>query len=232
MLRRLKSEVLPELPLKTVDIVTVDIDAKAMKACEAYLEKFGGLDAVMEKLGKGLSFETMATVRSVLASAKIPAMLEYVEQYEEADEPVVVFSAHRAPIDQLAKRRGWEVITGDTPNKKRDDIVDAFQRGDLKGVGCTIKAAGVGITLTRAAYMLFVDREFTPALNWQAEDRISRIGQERPHFIKILAADHPLDVRLSELLSKKKDLIEASVDAARDIPVDATENNGDDHAQD
>ena len=149
--------------------------------------------------------------------AKIPALLKMVEDFEEQEEPLVVFSAHRAPIDMLGERPGWATITGDTPPDERTRIEDAFQAGRLKGVASTIKAGGVAITLTRAAHALFCDLEWTPALNAQAEDRICRIGQTRGCVITTLAADHPLDERIVELLSSKSQLIDASVDAAREV---------------
>jgi superfamily II DNA or RNA helicase len=150
-----------------------------------------------------------------LAKAKIEAMLQIVEEYEEQEEPLVVFSAHRAPIDLLEGREGWAVITGDTRPEDRTKIEDAFQRGELRGIACTIKAGGVAITLTRASHALFVDLEWTPALNAQAEDRICRIGQSRGVIITILVADHPLDIRIAQLLAQKRVYIEGSVDAAR-----------------
>jgi hypothetical protein len=161
------------------------------------------------------AFEAISNGRRLLAIAKIPAMLEFIEDYEEQAEPLVVFSAHRAPIDLLATREGWAVITGDTPASERTRIEDDFQAGKLKGVAGTIKAAGTAITLTRAHHSLFVDREFTPGLNEQAEDRVCRIGQTRGVVIHDLIANHPLDRILFEILGRKKAIITKSVDASR-----------------
>lgn len=217
MLRRLKKDVLQDMPKLTTKIIPVEIDAKTLKECDAYVQSQGGLDTLVETLDKSLEFKTMAKVSAALATAKIPAMMELVETYEEQEEPLVVFSAHRAPIDLLGKRPGWKVITGDTSDKERGDIVAAFQAGDLKGVGCTIKAGGVAITLTRACNMVFVDREWNPALNIQARDRINRIGQQRPVLIIVLVANHPLDERVTELNLAKQALSDASVDGAREM---------------
>lgn len=215
-LRRMRKEVLPELPEKTHRELVVDIDRKALAECDKYLEEIGGLDELISLIEKdGIKFETMSKVRSALATAKTPAMIAMLDDFEEANEPVVVFSAHRFPIDLLKKRKGWRVITGDTKPTERTEIEDQFQRGELKGVGCTIKAGGVAITLTRSNQSIFVDREYTPALNAQAEDRICRIGQSRGCVITILVADHQLDIRLAELVARKQKLITASVDAAR-----------------
>jgi hypothetical protein len=220
MLRRAKSEVLADLPAKRWSSITVDIDAGTRALCDEV-----DVEAVVAaiKAGEKLDFKKMSAARAALAKAKIAAMLEVVESHEEQGEPLVVFSAHRAPIDALAKRDGWAVITGDTLPEKRTAIEQAFQAGELRGVGCTIKAGGVAITLTKAANALFVDKEWTPALNGQAEDRIYRIGQTRGVLITSLIADHPLDARVDELVAEKTRIIDASVEAARTLMAPAIE---------
>lgn len=106
---------------------------------------------------------------------------------------------------------------GDTPIPERQHVIDEFQEGRLIGVGCTIQAGGVGVTLTRAATVLFVDLDWTPANNAQAEDRIHRIGQAADVVrIITMVADHPLDKRVHELLTAKGKLIHESIDALVD----------------
>jgi SNF2 family DNA or RNA helicase len=222
MLRRMKRDVLQDLPAKDWRTVTVDVDDKTLKACDKYVQSHGGMEALVEKLGKVLSFETMSVVGKALAIAKIPAMLSFVEDFEQQEEPLVVFSAHRAPIDELAKREGWGVITGDTSPDERSRLETSFQAGELKGIGCTIRAGGVSITLTRACNVLRVDREWTPALNSQAEDRIYRLGQDRPVLVTDLVANHPLDLRVTELTTEKQIMIDASVDAQRQMEREAS----------
>jgi len=218
MLRRLRTEVMPELPAKRVEFRPVDVSSKALHECDEFMKTHGGIARIVKELGKALKFETMSKIRAALATAKIPAMTEIVETFEEQDEPLIVFSSYRAPIDSLKRRPGWAVITGDTSNEERSRIEESFQAGDLKGLGCTIRAGGVAMTLTRACNELFVDQEWNPALNSQAQDRICRIGQTRPCLITVLVAEHPLDERIEELLTRKQEMIDASVDAARDIP--------------
>ena len=156
----------------------------------------------------------ISKARAALATVKLGAALELAESYEEAGEPLVVFSAHRAPIDAFGSREGWAIITGATPAETRTAIEDAFQRGELKGIAGTIKAAGVAITLTHASNAIFIDEEPTPALNDQAQDRLYRIGQSRGVVINRLIAAHALDRRIAELLAQKNEIINASVNAA------------------
>lgn len=212
MLRRIKKDVLPELPEKTYQKIAIDKIDKATKKL---------LDVEMQDLLDELEFASMpdfnkiSKVRAELAKAKIPAMLEIVESYEDAGEPLVVYSDHRAPILELGKRDGWEVIHGDVSDLERQTIVDRFQACELKGVGLTIKAGAEGVTLTRASNMLFVDRSWVPAKNLQCVDRICRIGQKAAGLIiKILTTEHPLDIRLEQILDHKTELIQRALDTS------------------
>lgn len=223
MLRRMKRDVLGELPKKTYRNIEVEVDAKALKAVDDVLDELGGYDKIVKQLDKGLSFETMSKVYTALASAKVPTMLEIVEDFEEQEEPLVVFSCHRAPIDVLAKRPGWGAVHGDIPVEKRQAIVDMFQAGELKGIALTVQAGGEGITLTRACNLLDVDSPWSPSLRKQAHDRVDRIGQTRPVTIHKLVSNHPLDKRLDELVTRKQMIIDASVDAAADVKLDEKE---------
>lgn len=223
-LRRLRKDVAQQIPEKRWEEIEVDVKPGVLRACEALckrLEKAGvDLDRVEAAVARDkLKFDEFSEVRAALAVAKIPAMLEFVEHHEEQEEPLVVFSAHRAPIDQLKGRPGWAVITGDTPQDERTAIEDAFQRGELKGVGATIQAGGVGITLTRSARVLFVDRHWTPALNSQAEDRCCRLGQRRGVLVTTLVAPHKIDRHLARLLTEKTTLAAASL-ALPALPVE------------
>jgi SNF2-related domain/Helicase conserved C-terminal domain len=217
-IRRRKEDVLTDLPAKTHRTLPAAIDRATAKLCDEALAALGGesgIEAATDKLASsGLGFSELSAARASLARAKIPAMLAVVEQYEGEDEPLVVFSAYRAPIDLLAAREGWASITGDTSPDERGRIVERFQAGELRGVACTIRAGGVAITLTRASNVLRVDREWNPALNVQAEDRCYRIGQRSAVLVTDLVADHALDQRIADVLARKEALIAGSVDAA------------------
>ena len=126
---------------------------------------------------------------------------------------MVVFSAHLEPLNQLAERDGWKKITGDVSSKERQNIVDEFQSGKLKGVAASIKAGGVGITLTRAWKAIFVDLDWVPGANQQAEDRICRIGQESNKIeIVRMVSDHSLDLHVLELIAWKMSIIQSAVE--------------------
>lgn len=223
-LHRRRLDVLPDLPAKRRVTREVNgLPAAAIKACDAALEALRRRGIDIDNLPPGTDvgqlivgdcFELISRARAALASAKIPTALELVESYEEADEPLVVVSAHREPLDVIGARPGWGKITGETSPEERGRLAASFQSGALKGLAISYKAGGVGITLTRAAHALLVDLDWTPALIQQAEDRLVRIGQTRGVLITRLVATHPLDRRVTELLAAKQALIEASVEAS------------------
>lgn len=219
MLRRRREEVLPELPRKSYTTLTVNGIPASLKARmdDMYDDVAGLLDC--DELPP---FEMFSGLRAELAETRIDAMLEIVESHEEEGIPLVVFSAHRKPVDTLATREGWATITGSTKPEERQDIVRKFQAGALKGVALTIQAGGVGLTLTHAWKALFVDLDWTPALNAQAEDRICRIGQTKPCEIVRMVSDHPLDKHVLHLLANKIELFNNAIDKGIEVkPVNA-----------
>lgn len=210
MLRRVRSEVLPDLPLKTYTTIFTDLeDGDLKKRMDGLLEDWGDVF----KRGELPPFSSFSEVRKDLAKSRIPHMLEFVEDAEDQGIPLVVFSAHLPPLDALLIRPDWAVISGDTPPEARQKIVNMFQKGKLKGIGVSIRAGGVGLTLTNAWKALFVDLDWTPAANWQAEDRIARIGQ-KSNKVEIVrfVSNHPLDVHVNRLLGHKTKTIQEAID--------------------
>jgi len=211
MIRRTKAEVLPDLPRKQYTTISVNGLPKALRdVLDALDEEWSDVLAS----GSMPSFEEFSAIRAELAAARIFAMADIVAQHEEAGEALVVFSAHRAPIEALRVREGWMVVTGSETAEQRAEAVRRFQAGELKGIGLTIQAGGTGLTLTHASRMLFVDLAWRPCDNAQAEDRCCRIGQTAGSVqVTRLVSEHPLDKRVLDLLAEKQAVIEAAVEA-------------------
>ena len=147
-----------------------------------------------------------------MATAKIPHALLLAETYEEAKEPVVIFSDHTSITNAFAKKEGWGIIDGSIAHAKRTKVVSQFQEGKLRGIAATIGAGGVGITLTRSHHAVFTDLRWTPEDNSQAEDRLCRIGQDRGVIITRLVANHKLDSHITKVLHDKQILIGATIE--------------------
>lgn len=214
MLRRKRYDVLPDLPNKTYSDVKVDLPSSLRNYMDELWDEWGNV--IKEK--RLPPFERFSEIRNKLAISRIGALIDLVEDHEDEDVPLVVFSAHVEPLNQLAERDGWEKITGATSAERRQQIVNEFQAGNLKGVAVSIKAGGVGLTLTRAWKAIFVDLDWVPGANQQAEDRICRIGQESQKVeIVRMVSNHVMDLHVLELIHLKNNLIEKSVEKTTEI---------------
>lgn len=153
-------------------------------------------DAVNQGANAAVLEDILGATRMSLAQAKIPPLLKLVEDYEREGVPVVVFSAHRAPIEALAKREGWAAIIGQTTAAQKNEAKRAFQAGKLKGIGLTIRAGSLGLSLYRAKEMIGVDLDWSPAENAQVMMRCVHTKQDEPVRIRILTAAGTADVEV------------------------------------
>ena len=202
MIRRTQAEVLPEIPPLTHSEIHVELSSVDKREVERIIAAAGWTvqDITPETFHQFLSNEHMMRARACLASAKVPAAMEWCDEAEACDEPVIVFSQHREAVKKIGSRKGWAIIDGDTPSASRSNIEDAFQAGKLKGIAANGNAGGVAITLTRARMLLQIDKAWSPADNKQIVGRVFRYGQERPVTAYSMVADHPLDERIAEIL--------------------------------
>lgn len=251
MIRRLKADVLKELPPKTRQVVVLPSDsvsglikkeaaqaskfeaeikrlriavkeAKGQHDDEAYKSAVGRL-----RQAHNIAFTEMAAIRKELAVAKIPFAVEYVRNMVEEGEKVVVMAHHREVIDQLQAEFGLSAVKlyGGMSEVEKSANVDRFQNDpSCKVFIGSIHAAGVGITLTSAQKMLFAELDWTPANMLQAEDRIHRIGQEGNALIQQLVFDGSLDAKMAETLVRKMEVIEKALDKTEaDEPIEIFE---------
>lgn len=206
MLRRTVEQVLPEIPKLSHSTIPVELAAVDRNEVERIIADAGWEvdDITPETLHQFLANEHMMRARACLASAKVQAAMDWCDEAEACGEPVVVFSQHREAVKKIGSRKGWAIISGDTPATHRTKIEDAFQRGELKGISANGQAGGVSITLTRARMLLQIDKAWTNADNKQIYGRLVRFGQLRPVTVYSLVADHPLDERIAEILHIKE----------------------------
>lgn len=214
-LRRLRAQVLPNLPTKTYQDHEVELEKELSREVDDSLPEDweAAVEAAIDQ-SAGVPFEKMSEARRLLAAAKSAALLELVESFEAQDEPLLVFSCHSTPLEPFYEREGWAVIEGDTKPSERTMLAEAFQEGKLLGLAGNVKAMGTALTLTRAAHVAFVDQSWTPAENLQAEDRVVRVGQTRGVVIHRLVAEHALDRRVAQLLDRKTRLIRQALEGA------------------
>jgi SWI/SNF-related matrix-associated actin-dependent regulator 1 of chromatin subfamily A len=195
MLRRLKNDVLDELPEKIKSIVP-------MKPNKKLLEKYSNDEMVLLS-GKYINErQTYQDLKLMAYHIKINSCIQWIKEYLEINDKLVVFVYHRESFLRLMEEfKGVVVgINGSTPSHKRQAIVDQFQKNKKIKLFCgQIKAAGVGITLTAASAVAFVEFGDTASEHEQAEDRIHRIGQQAEKIIAYyLVAQGTIDENIIE----------------------------------
>lgn len=225
LLRRNLEDVVLDLPGRNYEDVEVELSeedqARITAEVVAYMRVAGVdldtatfEDVLRSRAGGGGAHLMQA--RKLLATAKVPALLDLLDSWEEQNpnDPPLVWSAHKDPLIALSKRLGWDCMTGDDSAKARSVMVEKFEAGKLHGLALSIGACGTAITLTRARQVYFLDKGWSPTDNDQAASRNYRIGQKRPVLYTSLVADHWLDKRVQHLLEEKEAMIRATVKAA------------------
>ena len=234
MVRRLKKDVLTELPAKQRQVIELPCEDKsvtrernAAAAIESRLEalrvnvelaKCGSddeyetaVDALRE--GASAAFAEMAVLRHETALAKVPAVIEHLTEAVESGK-VICFAHHRDVIRAIVDAfPGCVVVTGETSLNDRQAAVDKFQ-GDPACrlfVG-NIQAAGVGLTLTASSHVVFAELDWTPAMISQAEDRAHRIGQRDSVLVQHLVLEESLDAHMAKQLVAKQKVLDDALD--------------------
>lgn len=249
MIRRLKKDVLKELPAKIRQVVELDAAAAGgavaaeRDAFAARAEKLAELradadlahaagdedrykSAVMAlRQGTGAAFTEIAKLRKATAIAKIPQVIEHLDELLEDDQgKVVVMAHHHEVVHQLAAHFGDAAVTltGETPMADRIGLVRRFQEdADVRVFIGSITAAGVGITLTAASRVVFAELDWVPGNVTQAEDRCHRIGQTACVQIQHLVLSGSLDAQMAQTLIEKQEVADEALDVEheRGLPV-------------
>lgn len=127
---------------------------------------------------------------------------------------VLVFTQYVAMgrlIEAHLTARGMPVqfLHGATPVKRREEMVQRFQDGEVPTFLLSLKAAGTGLNLTRAGHVIHFDRWWNPAVEEQATDRAYRIGQTQPVQVHRMITEGTVEDRIADMLKRKKALADA-----------------------
>ena len=205
VLRRLKKDHLKDLPAIRWETVVLPSDAVS-KEFRDLDKQFRGL-TVGEELEELRHRVEFAAWRRLCGLAKIePATELLAAELEGTTHKTVVFAHH---LDVLAGIEaglsgGTVKITGDVAAADRTRLVKQFQNDpNIRVALCQITAAGVGITMTAAEEVVFVEQSFVPGDNAQAADRVHRIGQQKAVRARFLALAGTVDQLVAEALARK-----------------------------
>lgn len=225
LLRRLKKDVLPDLPPKSRRSLLVRLPdqdllhyERAKQNVVSWLRGLG-MQGRATSASRAESIVRLGVLRRIVAIGKLRrAVPEYLRAWFSGSRaPLVVFAYHRdvlLGIWKLCHALGLRTtgIGGGESAEKRQRNVDLFQSGQADVFVAPILTAGVGLNLQRAADALFCERVWTPSGMLQCEDRIWRIGQRRPVSVTYIDAEGTVDEHVAALVEQKQKLIDAVVD--------------------
>jgi len=227
MIRRLKEDVLTELPPKQRIVVPLQLppDAQYWQA-EKHFEKWLQTQSLFTK---SLVRPKLNTIKQLAALEKIPAAVEWIADYLDQGQKLVVFSLHHKVIDelqlQLAKYKPL-VMDGRTPMNKRAGLVETFQTDPKHTliIGHLL-ALGVGWTLTAASATCSVELDYVPANHSQGDDRVHRIGQKSDSvFSYYLVAAETVEENIVKMLDRKQSVLNAVIDGKTTEAADVLES--------
>lgn len=227
MIRREKKSVLTDLPDKTrvdlyVDISNRDEYEVAENDLRRYLEEYTECtDADIRRKMRMKALVKFMTLRSLSAKGKVKQAVDFINTHLANDKPLVVFCSYHEIVDALKKQFPKAVtITGRDSLVEKQAAVDSFQAGHSKLAICSIKAAGVGLTLTASSSVAFVEFPWTYADCCQCEDRCHRIGQKENVTCYYLLGERTIDHKLYQIIYEKKSIANQILGTDDDIPTD------------
>jgi len=219
MIRRKKTDVLKELPDKLRSVVDFQIENRSeYNQAEQNLIAWLIANKSKEAARRAARAEQIARfqyLKTLAAQGKINGVVEWVNDFlDSTGEKIVLFAVHKEIVLALHEAFPDSVtVTGGKSMAQRQEAVDAFQNDPKCRVFIgNITAAGVGLTLTAASTVAFVEMGWTPGEHLQAEDRIHRIGQTELCSIYYLVASETIEEEVAGILDSKQKVIGAVLD--------------------
>ncbi len=239
MVRRLKSEVLKDLPPKIRQLLPIEPTAEIIAAVNMWEEtedaiqiEIARIRALMAesegadykklaaelKTTQGSSLAEISRMRKTLALAKVPIIVEHAKSILDEDETkkIAIWAHHHEVIDAL--REGLAEyrpvsLDGRNTGDERAEAVATFENNvNVRVFVGGIQAAGVGLTITSTSHAIFAELDWVPANISQAEDRHHRIGQTDSVLIQHLVVAGTLDARMVQAVIAKQDMADAALD--------------------
>jgi SWI/SNF-related matrix-associated actin-dependent regulator 1 of chromatin subfamily A len=235
MIRRLKVDVLAELPKKRRQQIYLGLDAASRKKLDALKQQLQEAKSAIHQLvaqsiasNRGNVVNVGAEQRSVVmevykktADIKVKCVQDYIDTLLDGDQKFLVFAHHTVLLDAVEhscnRKKGCKYIRidGSTPASSRAGLVQSFQTDDSVRVAIlSIKAAGVGLTMTAASTVVFAEMTWTPGEIIQAEDRAHRIGQASSVNVYFLHIKDSIDDVIWNTIQSKLENLGQTLDGA------------------
>ncbi|OBR64264.1 hypothetical protein A7K91_12085 [Paenibacillus oryzae] len=247
LLRRLKSDVLKELPEKIESVQTSQLLPEQKKVYAAYLAKLRQdtlkhLDS--DNFGK-LRIRLLAGItrlRQICChpalfvegyqgdSAKFRQLLELLDECRSAGKRVLIFSQFTSMLKLIGKElayleQPYFYLDGETPPAERVELCSRFNNGENNLFLLSLKAGGTGLNLTGADTVILYDLWWNPAVEQQAADRAHRIGQRKVVQIIRMVAEGTIEDKMMELQERKRTLIDEVIEPGYEALSSLTEQD-------
>lgn len=217
MVRRLKKDVLKELPPKIRQVITLPLEGAKPRKWVAESRKI--IDRLFEETNLNTdfkpAFEELAKIRKESALSKVPTAVNFIANALENSQKVIVFGHHIEALKEIYENFKDRAVlyTGSVDSVVRQQYVDRFQSDTECGLFIgSIGAAGLGNTLTAASHVIFIEEPFRPSDVSQAEDRAHRIGQTESVLVQHLVYEGDLDHYMINMIMQKEKVSKETLD--------------------
>ncbi|MDP4179892.1 MAG: DEAD/DEAH box helicase [Bacillota bacterium] len=239
VLRRLKKDVLKELPEKIESKVIAEMTSEQKKLYAAYLKKAQG-EVAAEIKNNGIE-KSKIKILAVLTrlrqlcchpstfieeykggSGKLETLMELLEGSIQSGHRILIFSQFTSMLKIIGKELNklnisFFYLDGSTPAEDRMSMVNDFNSLERPVFLISLKAGGTGLNLTAADIVIHYDPWWNPSVEDQATDRAYRIGQTKAVQVFKIVAKGTIEERILELQEKKKDLINSVIHAGENL---------------
>jgi SNF2 family DNA or RNA helicase len=228
-MRRRKIDALPELPEKVYEEAWLDLSTTQREAYEKAEQE--GI-VVLNEHGDSITVQHIFALITKLKqicnidpaskeSCKLEYLLDKLEEIFEQDDKVLVFSQYPEKTLKLLESSLNKFNTlsyhGSLSDSQRDEVVKRFQEEEhCRVLLISVKAGGLGLTLTRANFVFHFDLWWNPSVAAQAEDRAHRIGQKKTVFVTYLLTVDTIEEKIQNLLKEKRKLFKVVIDDLSD----------------
>ncbi len=247
MLRRVKEDVLAELPKKLESLESVELLPEQKKLYAAYLAKLRHdtlkhLNKDTLRKNKIRILAGLTRLRQICChpslfvngykgrSAKFEMLLQLIEESQRSGRRVLIFSQFTKMLELIGRELAYQglpyfYLDGQTPSEKRVERCERFNSGERDFFLISLKAGGTGLNLTVADTVILYDLWWNPAVEEQAADRAHRMGQTQTVQVIKLVARGTIEEKMNELQDKKRHLIEEIIDPDERVSNALTEDD-------
>jgi SNF2 family DNA or RNA helicase len=232
LLRRKKTDVLSELPEKNTIVVELDMNDEQRSIYDTYKcthanenDQYLEILALLTKLRQICVSPQLVNANNKTGSTKLDYMFELIDNIIESNESVLIYSFFASAFDIIEplmkeKKLKYVRLDGSVSPDDRPALIDSFDNND--DIHCfliSLKAGGVGLNLTKANNVIFLDPWWNIAVENQAADRTHRIGQTKKVTIYRLVCKDTIEEKVLDIQKEKLDLINFFVESNGDDPL-------------